>query len=430
MRVPSSVGPVALFVLFAVLPAVAQERPPLSSASAVTEALRANAVLQAARVEAGVAFEKVPQERFLMPPMVEAQIWQWPLTSANPADVDMYMFTVEQAYPGRGKRAAREALARRQAEEGQAGVPVAERELALAVRVAWADLASARRVRAVYERALATLTSLGEASTVRYAAAAGGQQDVLRSIVEIAGVRRELIGVDERARLAEVRLATLLGRSPGARIEPLGDPVPLRVGLDVERLTEDAVTSRPELAERDAERARIAAALEVIAADRRPDWVVGGGYMLTPGEPGAWTARAGLTWPGAPWAKGRYDAQRREQEAALRAVEAGRAAAVQQIAAGVHEAAVALDAARARLALVREAVRPQAAQALEVSRIGYQAGSGTFIDVLDSVRTVLGVEIGLVEAEAEVWRAEAALERAVGAPLVARPSMAAAGERE
>ena len=36
--------------------------------------------------------------------------------------------------------------------------------------------------------------------------------------------------------------------------------------------------------------------------ERRPDWMVQGGYMLTPGEAGAWTARVGMTWPTAPWA--------------------------------------------------------------------------------------------------------------------------------
>ena len=33
-------------------------------------------------------------------------------------------------------------------------------------------------------------------------------------------------------------------------------------------------------------------------AEGRPDWVVQGGYMLMPGQAGAWTARAsGMTWP-------------------------------------------------------------------------------------------------------------------------------------
>lgn len=43
--------------------------------------------------------------------MAEAQIWQWPLNTLNPANTDMYMFMVTQDLPGRGKRDLRAAVA-------------------------------------------------------------------------------------------------------------------------------------------------------------------------------------------------------------------------------------------------------------------------------------------------------------------------------
>ena len=47
--------------------------------------------------------------RSLMPPMFDATIWQWPVTSFNPGDVNMYMFMLEQQLPGKGKRDLRAA---------------------------------------------------------------------------------------------------------------------------------------------------------------------------------------------------------------------------------------------------------------------------------------------------------------------------------
>ena len=46
--------------------------------------------------------------------------------------------------------------------------------------------------------------------------------------------------------------------------------------------------------------AREEAELARLQGERRPDFVVGGGYMLMPGDAGAWTARAGITWPKRP----------------------------------------------------------------------------------------------------------------------------------
>ena len=101
------------------------------------EALDANPGLVAARAAVAPLAERPAQERSLMPPRMEAQIWQWPLTTLNPANVDMYMFMLEQEFPGRGKRGRARANA--------------EKELADGVRrgrrcAAWTSRRSAARV--------------------------------------------------------------------------------------------------------------------------------------------------------------------------------------------------------------------------------------------------------------------------------------------
>src|SRR5438105_545453 len=84
--------------------------------AAVAEAFARNPELVALRREFNATQAVPAQEKFLMPPMFEAQIWGWPLTTLNPARTDMYMFMGEQQIPGRGKRAARAAVAERDAD--------------------------------------------------------------------------------------------------------------------------------------------------------------------------------------------------------------------------------------------------------------------------------------------------------------------------
>lgn len=70
---------------------------------AIDEALAQNPELIALRRQFEAAQERPAQERFLMPPSFEAQIWQWPVTTINPLNTNMYMFTIQQELPGRGK---------------------------------------------------------------------------------------------------------------------------------------------------------------------------------------------------------------------------------------------------------------------------------------------------------------------------------------
>src|SRR5256885_801818 len=89
------------------------EGPPVTLRSLLGEALEKNPELAALRDQIAVARQRPLQERGLPPPMAEAQIWQWPINTFNPADTNMYMFMVGQDLPGRGKRDARAAVAQR-----------------------------------------------------------------------------------------------------------------------------------------------------------------------------------------------------------------------------------------------------------------------------------------------------------------------------
>jgi hypothetical protein len=100
--------PFNVLLLFACLvtgvpPAAAQGAPPLTLQAALDEALARNPELIALGAALEAERQRPGQERYLMPPMLEAQIWQWPLNRISPAGAT-YMFEAQQAFPGRGKR--------------------------------------------------------------------------------------------------------------------------------------------------------------------------------------------------------------------------------------------------------------------------------------------------------------------------------------
>src|SRR6187455_947199 len=74
---------------------------PLSLAEARRDALARDPMLAGLNAEKEAASQRARQPAVLDPPMMEGQVWQWPVNTLNPSQVDMYMVSVSQEFPGR-----------------------------------------------------------------------------------------------------------------------------------------------------------------------------------------------------------------------------------------------------------------------------------------------------------------------------------------
>lgn len=401
------------------------EGPPLTLQGAIDEALQRNPTLMALRRQFEAAQLRPAQERFLMPPSFEAQIWQWPVTTANPLNANMYMFTIKQELPGRGKRELRAALAQKEAELASVDIAMRAREVVQDVGRAYADLALARKAIDIHLETVGLLRQFADVSTVKYAAGRSSQQDVLKAIVELSRIHEELVMHEETAAAAAARLNTLLDRNPAAPIGMVAEPrarIALPASEELQRL---ALAAQPELQAAQLATERAQAALAVVNRDYKPDFFVGGGYMLMPREAGAWTASVGITWPNAPWSRGRLDAQRAEAAANIAAAAARARAVEREIRLAVHDAYIRVQAATQRASLLRTTIVPQSQQTMEVSRVAYQADRVDFLSVLDSQRALLDARLDYYRALTERELALADLSRAAGAEVASRDQASA-----
>ena len=407
---------IALTVCLAAGPASAAEPPPLTLQAALDEALQRNPELTAIRAEVDAQRLRPAQERALMPPMLEAQIWRWPLDTIDPTR-STYMLIAQQDFPGFGKRGLRERLATAEVDVASAALVARARDIVADVRRTYAELFVGRKAVEFADERLALLRQLADASQIRYAAGKTTQQDVLKAVVEISRLHAERAMEEERAHLAAARLNALLGREPGAEVGPLAVPredVALR---PVAVLQQAAVESQPDLAVARAAIARAEAAVAVADSARKPDFFVKGGYMAMGGERDAITAGVGITWPSAPWAKTAIDAGRAQARAGVTAARARLDAEASRVRLMVQEAHVRAESAARRAALLRTSVVPQSTQALDVSRVGYQADRGEFMEIVDNQRVLAEARLGYYRALAELEPARADLERATGASI-------------
>ena len=393
--------------------------PPVALAELLQEALEKNPELVALRAQLGVVRQRPIQERFLDAPMAEAQIWQWPFNSINPADTNMYMFMVTQDLPGRGKRQLRAAVAEDDVALAETDIAIRARDVVNEIKQQYASLYIARKAIVVYLDNVDLLRQIADVSQAKYTTGRISQQDVLKPVVDLSRLHTDIVMFDEQAKLASARLNVLLNRAPETPIGPLVEPeeqTMLPATADLQRL---ALDRQPELRRARLEIERGESELASVQRDYKPDFTVQGGYMLMPRMTDAWMARVGITWPKAPWSRGKIDARVAEQTAAIQVARARAQAMETAVRFAVQEAYVRAKSAQDRALLLRTTIKPQSQQTLEVSRVAYQTDRVDFQALIDNQRVLLDVNLDYYRALADFTQALADLERAIGTELPA-----------
>jgi outer membrane protein, heavy metal efflux system len=395
------------------------EGPPVTLTALLQEAAEKNPDLIALRQQIEVIRQRPAQERGLNPPMAEAQIWQWPINSINPANTNMYMFMVSQELPGRGKRELRAAVANQDIALAENDVTVRARQIVNEIKQAYATLFIARKAIDVHLESVDLLRQIADISQAKYTTGRISQQDVLKPVAELSKLHADIIMFDERANLATAHLNILLDRVPETAIGPLVEPseeMLIPTTADLQRI---ALETHPELKRAQLQIERADAELAVARRDYKPDFSVQGGYMVTPRMTDAWMGSIAITWPKAPWSKGKTDARIAEQSAAVEAAKARARAMENSVRLAVQEAYVRAKAAQERALLLRTTILPQSQQTLEVSRVAYQTDRVDFQALIDNERMLLDARLDYFRALSDFSQAIADLERAIGSDLPA-----------
>jgi outer membrane protein TolC len=391
--------------------------PPLSLAAALEQAQEHNPDLAALRRQYDVVRQRPAQERFLAPPTFEAQVWQWPLNSVNPLDTNMYMFMGGQDIPGPGKRALRTRVLDTDVELSANEIAIRARQILDDVKHAYAEIFIARKAIDLHFASVELLRQLADLSETKYTTGRASQAEMLKTAVEVSRLHDEVFMFEEQEQLSSAALNTLMGRAPNLAIGPLDEVREAVLIPTVEALQALALDRQPELnaARLGVERAR--AELAAAKGEYKPDFSIQAGYMLMPRNMDAWTGRIGITWPNAPWSRGKLTARIGEANAAIDAATAQVAAAESRIRLAVQQAYIKVKTAEQRAALLRTTVLPQSRHSVEVARVAYESNRGDFLSLIDDERTSLNIQLDYYRALAAREQALADLERAVGADM-------------
>jgi outer membrane protein TolC len=373
----------------------------------------ANPKLAAARLRADAASERVTPAGTLPDPQLTFGLMNRPVDGFGTTEpMTMNQIQLMQRFPWPGKLAFSEERARSLALAGALEADNVEVQLVSRVKEQYYELAYMDRAIAIMERTRDLLRDFFEVSRARYEVGDGLQQDVLRAQVAVAGMREDIIVMEQQRVAMAARLNALLGRAATASVGALELPESEGPLPEVDALLALAVAGRPALLASQ-ERAR-AAQWGYRAARRQlyPDFTVSLGYGQRPQFGDMATLMIGVSVP--LWAGARQLPLRRE----MAAMQASEDAMARDL---YNETFAELTALRAQAMRARELSRlyvtsilPQARAAVESALSAYRVGQLEYGTLVENEMTVNRYEVELVRLTAQYHQAVARINALLG----------------
>lgn len=417
---------------------------PLTLGEAVTLALRQNLQVLQAALQVAVARAQLQQAEAGPQPRVNGQASYTNATVPQPpplagtisipsmgitnasftagltsqASGQTYLFNLNISYPLYTGNALEDqiAIARANVRGAEAAFTATAAQVVLSVRQAYYNLQLQQGTVDAAQRAVDAARENVRVADARVRAGAAPKFDLLQAQVQLAQSQQALTRAKTGAVQGQQTLASLLNvplSTTTAPATPLGLEAP---PADLDALIPQALRTRPELAQAQANVEAAQAAIDLAASGLRPNITLTGGPSVQTSDPTrnntvGWSGGVqltlaildgGLTQAKVEAARQQLQQTRVSETQIRQSVELD----VRNAYLGLQDAAEELKSAQAALDAAREAFR--------IATVRYQAGVGTQLEVVTAEQNRASADVGVVQALFAYNLALAQLDRAVG----------------
>ena len=422
MRKQCSVSAVVVYLalLFSSSAFAAEFAATLSLSAAVKEAQGKNPEITFLRERLQSMRARANQAPYLEDPEISLQTWAVPLSNpTNLSRADSNMIGIRQKVPFFGKLGLKEKIALQEAKMAEEELRSKEREIISKVKMTYADLFMAQKMIEINREQLEIMRAIIRATEARYQVGRVTQQDVFKALLEQSEIMNQLILAEEERRASEVRLNSLLNRSPQIPIEVPGELAVPEPSLTLPDLEQAALTDRPEIRRAEQGIERTERMYDLADKNRKfPDFMLGWDYSWMPTEmtKNRYQAMVNITIPFSPWTIGRRNYEVEEALAENRAAKAELDAAKNMTLREIGESLAKVRAGKRSVELYREGLLSQADLSFRAAMVAYQTGRVEF-DRLPSQRALREAQMGYFRAQVGLVQNLAELERVVGKGL-------------
>ncbi|GAB4335299.1 MAG: TolC family protein [Candidatus Abyssubacteria bacterium] len=367
--------------------------------------------------------QRIPQASALPDPMFT--ITQWihkPETRVGPQET---ILSLSERFPWFGKLDAKGEMALRDAlsaaEEYQSRI----REVVLAVKHSYYDLAFLDTAIQITQHDRELLSHFEEIAQTRYATGRGIQQAVIKIQAEISKDDDRLLLLRQQRQSVAANLNTLMDRPAHEPLPALARPKVPKVESNLQELYATGRRNRHELKAARYQIEKSAQAIRLAKKEYFPDLTVGFNYIFvddrkdfagktSPVEDNGRDAYGIMLGVNLPIWEGKLMSGVREAREMKRASERRYGSVENAMEFSIRDAVLRAQTSYEQLALYERVLIPQAEQALNSTESAYATGQLNALDLIDSQRFLLSVKLSHARLASDYLQALADIERAIG----------------
>ena len=388
--------------------------------SLIDEALNSNPKIKAVHSEWKAAEYKARYVRGLPDPMASYGYFGESVeTRVGPQE---HKYSVSQKIPFPGKLNLNGKAHDKQASILKEKYEATKREIIKEIKFLYNDVFWVDKAIQITEEEKTILENLEKVAQRKYESNLTSQQDVIKAQVELSKLIEKLFLLKQNRKSLEAKTNSILYRSRGTELGVTSDVEPLEFDYELNDLRQMSKDSRQELivAKLDIERAKYEKSLAGL--DYFPDFTfgvdyieVGGGNTTQPNDgDDAWMAKVAVNVP--IWF-GKLDSQVKEKKAYLESSKKSYENIENSVDYEVEDLYFKITTYRDIVSLYKTALVPQAEQAFEAARTGYETGKVDFLNWLDAERILLQTRLAHYKTIVDYQKSIAYLERVVGRDL-------------
>ncbi len=317
--------------------------------------------------------------------------------------------TVEQPLEWLGKRAARQRAADAGLASALAGMDETKVVLMADVKAAFFQLLFAQQEAQLARENLKTVDDLVKLVNARVSTREAPKFELVKATVELQKSKKDLSRADNALLVARARLNTVTGRALGEGFAIEGAFEPVRSGLELRVLTNQALDRHPTLRRQQRVVEQAEFTIEKERASRMPDVAVMGQYHREAGDE---SVTAGLSVPLPLW-------YRRQGEIGTamgthRRAQAEQSRVQQELEQTITQHFQEVRTAQAQMQVFEQGLLFQAKEAFDIAQFSFRHGATSLLEVIDAQRVYRQTLLEYAQAQADHSIAMARLERAAG----------------
>jgi outer membrane protein TolC len=408
----------------------AEAKPPAEDLSAlVTLALVNNPELKSSQARWGMYLNKVRQASALDDPMVmfklQNMVAKDPFTF-NKDPQSAKVIGVSQQLPFWGKRAAREEVARYEAESYRWTIEERKLELTRMVKETYYQIYAVDKALQIIHKNLQIMSDFITIAESKYSVGQGVQQDVYKAGLEKSKMLDMQITLRQQRKSLEANLNYLLFRPASTSIGTIADFDLPKVQVSAEELQERAYAKRPQVKSLISLANKGEASRKLARKEFYPDFNVSFEYMFKEAvntemtkDPGNNMFSLGVTF-NLPLQRVRRQAMVAEADSETNMSLEELNALKNSIAYSINDILAQMERRQRLVELYTGGIIPQAEQSLESAIISYRVNKVDFLSLLDGRVSLFNYERELYDSKAEYMMKLAQLEAVVGTELTVK----------